>query len=60
MSWRRAARRGFLFGAVEFLVGVHWIYISLHDMGGVPAYVAVLMLLILVAIMACTARRPAR
>jgi len=52
LSWRRAAWRGFLFGAVEFLCGVHWIYISLHGMGGVAAPVAVLMLLILVAVMA--------
>ena len=51
-GWRRAAWLGFLFGAGEFLVGVSWIYISLHDMGGVTPAVAVLMLLFLVAIMA--------
>ncbi|HEX4299974.1 MAG TPA: apolipoprotein N-acyltransferase [Gammaproteobacteria bacterium] len=51
-SWRRAAWRGFLFGAGEFLAGVSWIYISLHDMGGVDPVAAVLMLLFLVAIMA--------
>ena len=53
LSWRRAALRGFLFGAAEFLCGVHWIYISLHGMGGVSAPVASLMLLMLVAVMAC-------
>jgi apolipoprotein N-acyltransferase len=51
-AWRRAAWRGFLFGMGEFLAGVSWIYISLHDMGGVTPVVAVLMLLVLVAIMA--------
>ncbi|HEY1772206.1 MAG TPA: apolipoprotein N-acyltransferase [Gammaproteobacteria bacterium] len=51
-GWRRAARRGFLFGMGEFLAGVSWIYISLHDMGGVTPIVAILMLLVLVAIMA--------
>jgi len=51
-GWRRAAWRGFLFGAAEFLCGVYWIYISLHGMGGVDAPVAVLMLLMLVAVMA--------
>jgi len=51
-GWRRAARRGFLFGMGEFLAGVSWIYISLHDMGGVTPVVAALMLLVLVAIMA--------
>ena len=51
-GWKRAAWRGFLFGAAEFLCGVHWIYISLHGMGGVSAPIAVLMLLILVAVMA--------
>jgi apolipoprotein N-acyltransferase len=52
VSWRRAAWRGFLFGAAEFLVGVSWIYVSVHDMGGVSPFMAVLMLLFLVAVMA--------
>ena len=51
-SPRRAAWRGFLFGAAEFACGVHWIYISLHDMGGLESSLAVLMLAMLVAIMA--------
>lgn len=51
-GWRRAAWRGFLFGAAEFLCGVYWIYISLHGMGGVAAPIAALMLLMLVAVMA--------
>ena len=49
---RRAAWRGFLFGAAEFLVGVSWIYVSVHDMGGVSPLMSVLMLLFLVAVMA--------
>ena len=52
LGWRRAAWRGFLFGAAEFLCGVYWIYISLHGIGGVDAPVAVLMLLMLVTVMA--------
>ena len=51
-GWRRAAWRGFLFGFAEFLAGVYWIYISVHDVGGAPAVVAVVMLLLLVSIMA--------
>jgi apolipoprotein N-acyltransferase len=51
-GWRRAFWRGFLFGMGEFLFGVYWIYISLHDMGGVTPLVAILMLVMLVAIMA--------
>jgi len=49
---RRAAWRGFLFGAAEFGCGVHWLYISLHDMGGLESALSVLMLAVLVAIMA--------
>ena len=52
MSVRRAAWLGFLFGAAEFLVGVSWIYVSVHDMGGVSPVMSVLMLLFLVAVMA--------
>ena len=51
LSWRRAAWRGLLFGVAEFLCGVHWIYISLHDMGGVPPAAAAFMVLALVCIM---------
>jgi apolipoprotein N-acyltransferase len=51
-SWKRAAWRGFLFGCSEFIFGIYWIYISVHDVGGAPAVVAIVMLLLLVAIMA--------
>ena len=52
LGWRRALRRGFLFGFAEFLVGVSWIYVSVHDMGGVSPIMSILMLLFLVAVMA--------
>ena len=52
LPWQRAAWRGVLFGFAEFAAGVYWIYISLHDMGGVASPMAVLMLLLLVAVMA--------
>jgi len=53
LGWKRAAWRGFLFGFAEFALGVHWIYISLHGMGGVDAPIAVIMLILLVAVMGC-------
>jgi len=52
LGWRRAAWRGFLFGAAEFGLGVYWIYISVHEVGGAPALVAMFMLMGLTAIMA--------
>jgi len=35
-SPRRAAWLGFAFGAGLFLAGVSWVYVSLHDFGGMP------------------------
>jgi apolipoprotein N-acyltransferase len=40
-SWQRAARIGFAFGLGWFATGVSWVYISLHDYGGLPAWIAV-------------------
>jgi apolipoprotein N-acyltransferase len=37
---REAARLGFTFGAGLFLVGVSWVYVSLHDFGMMPAPLA--------------------
>ena len=34
---RAAGLLGFAFGAGHFLVGVSWVYVSLHDFGGLPA-----------------------
>ena len=37
---RRAALAGFAFGLGYFLVGVSWVYVSLHDFGSMPALLA--------------------
>lgn len=37
---RSAAALGACFGAAWFVAGVHWIYISLHDYGDMPAWLA--------------------
>ena len=54
LLWRdgpaaRAAWRGFLFGLGMFGVGVSWVYVSLHDFGHMPAPLAALATLLLVA-----------
>lgn len=49
---RRAAWRGFLFGAAGFLGGTYWLYISLHEFGEAPLFIAIPMMLGLVAVMA--------
>ena len=49
---RAAARRGFLFTAGTFLAGTYWIYHSVHLIGGAPVWIAILLMLGLVAIMA--------
>jgi apolipoprotein N-acyltransferase len=41
-SHRAAAWIGFAFGCGLFLVGVSWVYVSMHDFGGMPLPVAVL------------------
>ncbi|NNF15267.1 MAG: apolipoprotein N-acyltransferase [Gammaproteobacteria bacterium] len=51
-SAARAARRGFLFGFIAFLTGIYWITISVHTFGGAPLWLAVLLMLSLVAYMA--------
>lgn len=38
----RAARLGWMFGFGLFGAGVSWIYVSLHDFGGMPGWMAVL------------------
>lgn len=46
--WRRqatakaAAWLGFLWGLGFFLAGVSWVYVSMHDFGGMPAIIAAL------------------
>lgn len=49
---REAARCGFMVGGGLFAVGTAWIWNSLHDIGGVPAPLALLLLGAMVIIMA--------
>jgi apolipoprotein N-acyltransferase len=42
-SAKEAAIRTWLFGFGKFSVGVSWIYVSMHDHGGTPAILAILM-----------------
>jgi apolipoprotein N-acyltransferase len=37
---RSAACRGFFFGLGYFCANVHWVYISLHEFGGMPGWMA--------------------
>lgn len=39
-SRRQAAWLGFCFGMGLFIAGIYWIYISLHDFGGMPWWMA--------------------
>lgn len=41
-SLRRALGVGLLFGLGQFLGGVSWVYVSMHDIGGMPAALALL------------------
>ena len=56
--WRRsptaglAARLGFAWGLGFFLFGVSWVYVSLHDVGGMAAPVAALATLLFCAVLA--------
>jgi apolipoprotein N-acyltransferase len=57
LAWRDATPgqafvRGWVFGFAEFLFGVYWIVISVHEFGGAPVWLAVLLMLGLVAVMA--------
>lgn len=49
-SPREAARSGFWFGAALFGAGTWWIYTAVHDFGQAPAWLAVFLLVALVAI----------
>ena len=51
-STREAFRSGFLFGAGMFGVGISWVFVSMHDFGGVSAPVGVLLTLSFVLFLA--------
>jgi len=51
-SARRAAWIGFAFGMGLFGAGVNWVYVSLHDFGGMPLPVAVVVTLLFCAVLA--------
>ena len=57
LMWRqstaaRSAATGFAYGMGLFLVGVSWVYVSLHDFGAMPAPLAALGTLIFCVILA--------
>ncbi len=45
LNVKQACTAGFTFGLGFFLAGVHWLYVSLHDIGGMPAPMAALAIL---------------
>ena len=49
---RRAALLGFVFGMGWFCAGVSWVYISMHDVGGMPMAVAGLATLLFAIVLA--------
>ena len=49
---RRAALLGFVFGMGWFCAGVSWVYISMHDVGGMPMPVAALATLLFAVMLA--------
>lgn len=49
---RRAALAGFVFAMGWFGAGVSWVYVSMHDVGGMPAAIAGLATLLFAAILA--------
>ena len=48
---REAALRGFLFTGGTFLAGTYWLYHSIHLVGQAPVWIALFLMLGLVAIM---------
>ncbi|MFT4763716.1 MAG: apolipoprotein N-acyltransferase [Oleispira sp.] len=51
-SAKEAAIRTWFFGLGKFSVGVSWIYVSMHDHGGTPAILAILMVGLFAAFLA--------
>jgi len=48
---RAAASQAFCFGFGAFLVGLHWLYISLHTFGKAPLFVSLPLMLGLIAVL---------
>lgn len=46
---RQAALQGFLFGLSHFALGFYWLFISMHDYGGMAAWLAAAAVLLLAA-----------
>ncbi len=51
-SYQQAAKFGFIYGLGLYTVGIYWIYISLHDFGNMPAFMAAFFTFLLSAFMA--------
>ncbi|TAM99808.1 MAG: apolipoprotein N-acyltransferase, partial [Rhodanobacteraceae bacterium] len=51
-SPKRAANLGLLFGVGQFGAGTTWLFVALHDVGGAPVALSVLLLTLLVLAMA--------
>jgi len=49
---KQAVFRTWLFGFAKFSVGVSWVYVSMHDHGGTPALLAILMVGLFAAFLA--------
>jgi apolipoprotein N-acyltransferase len=49
---RRAALIGWSYGLGFFMVGISWVYVSMHDVGGMPAPLAALAVLLFAAYLA--------
>ncbi len=49
----RAASLGFAFGCGTFAAGTYWLYVSVHGFGKAPLWLALALMLGLVALMAC-------
>jgi apolipoprotein N-acyltransferase len=52
VSARRAASLGFAFGSGTFAAGTYWLYISINGFGKAPVWLALALMLALVAVMA--------
>lgn len=51
-SKRQAAGIGFFFGLSQFLTGVSWVYVSMHDIGGMPMLLALIATVLFAAYLA--------